>query len=419
MPDNLVSDLFWEEKKIKLKDLKEYSRNPRRISKDDFEKLKKSMEESGYNQRLLVDVDNTIIAGHQRYQVFKKLKFEEIPILKPNRKLTEDEFKRINIQDNVGFGEWDIDQLANDFDIPQLLEWGMPEDLFKGLDPEPEEEIEEVDGQDEIPETPVNPVTKNGNLWILGKHKLICGDSTKQESLNKLISEKKAKMIFTDPPYNTGMNSKTNSGSTRLNHFFDDNYTQPEWLQFLKDMCISIYSVLEKDSVAYICFTWKRNHELFNELVKSFEVSNVIVWDKVVHGLGSDYKYTYELINVCKKGRPKLNTHYSEEKEYSDVWHIQRQVGRNEEHATQKPVKLIERAVKHATFPEDTVMDLFAGSGSTLIACEKMNRNCSAIELEPKYVDTIIKRWQDLTGEEAYLQESGKTYNELAKEADA
>lgn len=209
-------------------------------------------------------------------------------------------------------------------------------------------------------------------------------------------------MAFTDPPYNTGMSAKSNAGSTRLNHFFNDNFSDSEWAIFLPKIVDALDKCTKDDSVSYVSFGWKRNHELVPLISKKFKLSNIIIWDKVVHGLGSDYQYTYEVINVCKKGKPKIESHQGEQ-EYQDVWHIQRKVGRNDEHATAKPVELCERAIRHASQPKGTVLDLFGGSGSTLIAAEQTDRTCYMMELDPKYCDVIIKRWETLTGLRAEL----------------
>jgi DNA modification methylase len=266
---------------------------------------------------------------------------------------------------------------------------------------ESEQPLNEID-EDEIPEPPVEPITKLGDIWQLGRHRLMCGDSTDIKQIDKLTLNQKAIMAFTDPPYNTGMSSKTNAGSTRLNHFFDDNFSEEEWAEFLPKIVYALDYCTEINSVSYITFGWKRNHELIPILQKYFKVSNIIIWDKVVHGLGSDYQYTYELVNVCKKGKPKIDSHQGDN-EYQDVWHIQRQLGKNKDHATAKPVELCERAIRHASHKNQIIIDLFGGSGSTLIAAEQIERICYMMELSPKYCDVIIKRWENLTGEKAVL----------------
>lgn len=281
----------------------------------------------------------------------------------------------------------DLKQL--NFDMEQFgfdeLDFGLEEEIV-------EDEIPEIDEEHE-------PIVKLGDIWQLGKHRLMCGDSTVKENVGKLMNGNKADMVFTDPPYNTGMVGNA-SHSTWLSGMFNDSYTDNEWQKLMESFCNMYYDFLKDNSVAYICLDWRRNHELIPHIKKYFHLSNVIVWDKIVHGLGSDYKYTYELINVCKKGKPIINNRQGE-KEYQDIWHIQRKIGRDEDHATKKPIELCCRAIRHASKQEDIVLDLFGGSGSTLIACEQLDRICYMMELEPKYCDVIIKRWEALTGDEA------------------
>ena len=205
------------------------------------------------------------------------------------------------------------------------------------------------------------------------------------------MNGKTADMVFTDPPYNTGMWEK-NSGSTWLNHMFNDNYTDEEWGKFMQSF-VSIYNECMKDNtVCYMCLDRRRNHELIPYIKKYFHLSNIIVRDKVVHGLWSDYKYTYELINVCKKWKPVIDTHQWEDREYSDVWHIQRKMGKDEDHATKKPIEIINRALRHASKNNDIILDLFWWSWSTMVACHQLERKCYMQEFDPKYCQVIIDR---------------------------
>jgi DNA modification methylase len=391
----------WREEKRKIKDLKDYDKNPRRISKDVFEKLVDSIKQDGYHGRIMVYGD-IILGGHQRKKALLKAGYknsDEIAVIVPNRELSDDEFNRLNIRDNLPYGEFDFDILANDFDADKLIEWGMPEEWLLGKE---FEDIEVEDSDDESPDPPADPSAKLGDVYILGDHRVMCGDATSITSVEKLMNGNIADMVFTDPPYNTGMKPK--SGSTRLSHMFNDSFTDEQWDELLSGFIANAWAFMKEDSVAYICLDWRRNHEIVKHIDTVFKRSNLIVWDKVVHGLGSDYKYTHEFINVCKKGKPKLTTNQNEDKEYSDVWHIQRKTGKDEEHATKKPIELILRPIRHASKKNDLVLDLFGGSGSTLVACEKSGRRCYMMELSPSYVDVIVARWEKLTGEKAVLE---------------
>jgi DNA modification methylase len=256
----------------------------------------------------------------------------------------------------------------------------------------------------------------------MANHRLMCGDATMIDDVEKVMKGEKADMVFTDPPYNTGMTPESQSsangntlwkgnkkGNGWLGHMFSDDYTDEEWQQFMADFCLIYWSQMKENTGAYICLDWRRNYELIPHIKKHFKLSNTVVWDKVVHGLGSDYKYTYELINVCKKGKPEMDTHQGD-REYSDVWHIQRKIGKNKEHATAKPVEIVERCMRHASKPNSIVIDYFMGSGTTLISAQKNNRICYGLELSEQYCDVIVKRWQDWTGEKATLESSGELF---------
>ena len=215
------------------------------------------------------------------------------------------------------------------------------------------------------------------------------------------------------------MTEKKQGDSTRLSHMFNDSYTDEEWQEFMSDFCNAYDVATDKNAFIFVCLDWRRSHELVSHLKKHWKFSNLIIWDKMVHGLGSDYKYTHEFIHVCKKGKPPLAANKEGEKEYQDVWRIQRKMGRDDEHATKKPIELCERAIRHGSKYKDIVLDLFCGSGSTLIACEKNNRLCRTSELDPRYVDGTIKRWEQFTGKKAIHIESGKTYEELKQERES
>lgn len=264
---------------------------------------------------------------------------------------------------------------------------------------EPIDKLDPQCDEDEVPETKESFV-KIGDIWVLGNHRLMCGDSTSIDAVEKLMDGNKADMVFTDPPYNTGMTAKKQGDSTWLNHMFNDKFSDDEWQHLISSFCSNYWISMKDNAVAYICLDWRRSHELVPEIKKNFKFSNLIIWDKMIHGLGSDYKYTHEFIHVCKKGNPELKTNHGLE-DYKDIWHIQRKMGRDEEHATKKPIEIIERAIFHATKNGELVLDLFGGSGSTLIACEKTQRKCFMMELDPHYCSVIVERWQKYTGKDA------------------
>jgi len=422
-------------KRVLVSTLKPFSKNSRTHSDEQIDQLVNSINEFGFTNPLLIDSDNTIIAGHCRLLAAKKLGLDDVPCVVLDD-LTDIQKRALVIADNklaLNAG-WDTTILIKEiqalqdasFDI-ELTGFGLDEiaDLM------PEVLVDGLCDDDEVPDITANPITKLGDIWLLGEHRLKCADSTCLEAVDRLMNGEKADMVFTDPPYNTGMTSESqkgsgglwkgnSGGSTRLSHMFNDSYTPEEWQTFMASFMASYWMLMKDNAVAYICLDWRRNHELIPHIeATGFKRSNIIVWDKMVHGLGSDYKYTYELINVCKKGDIKLDTHQGDDREYSDVWHIQRKMGKNEEHATAKPIELMERAIRHGSKPQQLIVDLFGGSGSTLIACEKTKRKCFMMELSPAYCDVIINRWQKFTGKDAVLLSTGQKHKDLCYEQNA
>ena len=389
------------EKKF-LKDLKPAEYNPRKANAKQEGHLKASLEKFGVVEPVIVncnkDRENIIVGGHFRVRELKKLGYKEVDCVIVDLSL-EDE-KELNIRLNANTGDFDWDLLANNFEIEELNEWGLEV---------PDMEVEELEAKEDDfdAEPPAEPITVLGDLYEIGEHRLLCGDSTIINNVEKLMGGGFADMVFTDPPYNTGMTSKTQAGgnpntlwkgngkkscSIRLSHMFDDDYTDEEWNKFLNDFINSYFLFVKDDSVCYICLDWRRSHELVPKAKNAgFKFSNLIVWDKMVHGLGSDYKYTHEFLHVFKKGKPELKTNQGEQ-DYKDIWHIQRKMGKDEEHATKKPIELCERAINHASKKNDLVLDLFLGSGSTMVASHQLKRKCYGMELDPKYCDVIVKR---------------------------
>lgn len=408
-----MSDI--KSKEIKLIDIFEIIPNPKNANRHSIEQIKrleKLIKYQGFRNPLVIsNRTGFLLAGHGRLEAAKNLGIEKLPVTYQDFENEAQEYSYL-VSDNeiARWAELDYQSLYDelqgieieDIDLLGIEDFKLPE--IEELDPQTDE--------DEVPEVE-HPITRRGDVWLLGRHRLMCGDSTMIDDVEKLMNGEKADMVFTDPPYNTGMQAK--AGSTWLSHMFNDKFTDEEWSHLLSGFTVNAYQFLKDNTAGYFCLDWRRNHELQEHLRNCFKISNVIVWDKVVHGLGSDYKYTYELINVCKKGKPELDTHQGD-REYSDVWHIQRKMGKDKDHATKKPIELIERCLRHATKPNQSCLDLFGGSGSTLIACEKNNRYSFNMELSEHYCDVIINRWQKYTGKKATLEINGQTYEDLKEE---
>lgn len=378
-------------KSEKIGSLIPYGKNAKKHPPKQIQQVANSIKEFGFNQPIVVDKDNVVIVGHGRLEAAKKLGLKEVPVIVVD--LSEEQAKSYRLADNkLNESEWDMGLVVEELK-------GLTDEMFDLTGFEKDLIVEADEKDDEVPELPEEPVSKLGDIYQLGSHRLMCGDSTKLDEVEKLMAGQKADMVLTDPPYNTGMQEK--GDSTRLSHMFNDSYTPEQWEKFLTDVFANYYAVTKGEAAFYVSIDWRKVADIKRHLELIMPVSNVIVWDKMVHGLGSDYKYTYELIVVAKKGKPKISNRFGTD--YQDVWHIQRQTGRNKDHATAKPVELLEKPIKHATKQDDVVIDLFGGSGSTLIACEKLQRKCYMMELDPKYCDVIVKRWEDFTGEKAIL----------------
>lgn len=401
---------------VPLKDLKPHPKNRNKHPDEQIDRLAKLYEYHGVRHPIIVSkLSGYIVVGHGRKAAALKAGLKEFPVVYQD--FADETAEYAFIQSDNAIASWseldlsainsDIIDLGPDFDLDML---GIRDFVL-----EPIEKLDPQCDEDEVPDVLPEPKVVLGDLFILGKHRLLCGDSTAITDVERLMDGKKADMVFTDPPYNTGMSSKPNRGSTRLSHMFDDDFSDDEWQNLLASLSSNYWIITKDSAVAYISLDWRRSHELV-PVVKSagFKFSNLIVWDKMVHGLGSDYKYTHEFIHVFKKGKPDINSHQGDQ-EYQDVWHIQRKIGKDEDHATKKPIELIERSLRHASQIGNIVADLFGGSGSTLIACEKTDRQCFMMELDPHYCGVILDRWQKFTGKKA-IREDGKSWDDLKAE---
>lgn len=355
--------------------------NPRLIKDDKYKKLVKSLKEfpeMATVRPVVIDENNVILGGNMRYKAMIEAGWEDIPVHQVTN-WTEEQKKEFIVKDNLGFGDWDYDVLANDYDLTDLEGWGMEiaEDLLPVKEVEEDEppQVDEVNG----------PVSKLGEVYQLGRHKLVCGDSTKIEDVDKLMDGNKADMVFTDPPY--GYEYKSNYQSKHKQLLNDDNF-----LDFLP---LST-SFSQDNSAHYICCGWQTVH-VWRKMVEDngLEVKNMIIWKKNNWSMGDlkgAYAGQYEIILFVHKGRVTLDNGRDR-----DVWEFDRVPPTD--HPTMKPVGLVSRAINNHM--SNTVLDLFGGSGSTLIACEQTNRTCYMMELDLKYCDVIRKRYHKfVTGSE-------------------
>ena len=408
---------------VATKEIIPYARNPRK-NEDAIAKVSASLKEYGWQQPIVVDAEMVIIAGHTRLEAAKRLKMEKVPIHIAD-KLTEAQVKAFRIADNrvSQEAEWDMDLLkielgdleGLDFDLSLT---GFDDDELNALMLEAVEEG--LTDEDAAPEPPTDPIAVRGDVWQLGKHRVMCGDSTSVDDFQKLMDGQKSDMIFTDPPYGMSYGGGRAAGSTKKGATVkahgmikNDDLQGESLVQLVADAVYNSLSFTKEGSALYSCLTWRTYSEFeqaLNEMDKP--VKACIVWDKKSIGLGqANYRPQHEFIFYC-------GGQWYGDKSQSDVWHLSRGNTGEYVHPTQKPVELIEQALNNSSKSGDIVIDCFGGSGSTLIACEKLARESRLMELDEKYVDAIVLRWQDFTGKEATHEETGKTYNEMKAERD-
>lgn len=387
--------MIWHTETRKISELKNWEDNPRTISKEAYQELKESIDDLGNFEPLVVNVDGTVIAGNQRLRVHIENGDSEVEVSVPERELTEEEIKKIGIISNRHSGEWDMDKLANEFE-DVLEELG-----FDDLMPEVELDVEEDDYEE--PED-LEIKVKTGEVWQLGKHRLMCGDSTKIEDVEKLMNGQKADMVFTDPPYGVNYASKNeflnnqDEGNRIQVDIENDTMTLDETSDFIYKCFVNIRLFLAEKSSYYI--TAPQGGDLLMMMMMmqkaGIPLRHMLIWVKNNHVLGrTDYNYKHEPILFGW-----INTHnfYGKGDWQFSTWEIDKPL-KNDLHPTMKPIALMVNAILNSTLKENIVLDLFGGSGSTLIACEQTNRVCYMMELDERYATVILDRWEKLTGE--------------------
>lgn len=378
-----------------LSELIPYSKNPRK-NDEAVEFVANSIKEFGFKVPIVIDGDGIIVAGHTRYKAAKKLKLTEVPCIIADD-LTEEQIKAYRLADNrvAEKSEWDIDLLSGELD--DILNIDMAQfDFDLSLDEE-ETEVAEDDFDGELPE---EPKAKLGDTYKLGNHRLMCGDSTSVTDVEKLMYGNKADMVFTDPPYGLNYSGGRTGGSNKPAHgkILNDELKEIE----LGNLICNVFMFNKSEADVYICCSPIIQKPFLDWLeTQGKEINAVIVWDKKQAGLGyMAYRRQCEFILFVKGGQ----FHKGDKSDF-DLWSISKENTSEYVHGTQKPIGVPARAIKNSCKEDDIVLDLFGGSGSTLIACEQLNRNCYMMELDPKYVDVIINRWEQFTGQQAELIE--------------
>lgn len=365
---------------LPIKTLKPYEKNTRKHQKKDVDNIARSIEKYGMCDAIGIwGEQNIIVEGHGRMLACKQLGMTEVPVVRLDH-LTDEQRREYAIAHNATaeLSEWDLDILPDELADLDLGDF----DFDFGIDDE-EEETEIV--EDEAPEVDedAEPIAKLGDVWQLGRHRLMCGDSTDKSTVELLMDGKKADMVFTDPPYNIGYQGVSDKRTIK-----NDKMTDDDFVDFLE-------KALMPCETMYVCCSWQYSH-LFRQALENIgqKIKAMIIWDKVNPAQHLDkYFKQHEIIWYCGAfgGEKTLR---------GDVWQCKRQ--KNTVHPTMKPLELIGMALQDQP-KKKIVYDGFGGSGSTLIACEQLDRTCYMMELDPKYCDVIIKRWETLTGEKAVL----------------
>jgi DNA modification methylase len=392
-----------------------WARNPRTHSEAQIAQIAASIAEFGFNNPILVDTNAGIIAGHGRLLAARKLELTEVPVIVLDH-LTEKQKRAYVIADNqlalnAGWDEellrlelatlagenFDINLIG--FDDVELARLLAAQDAAEGLT-----------DADAVPELPETPISAAGDLWMLGSHRLLVGDATNQDDVARLMASDAADLVFTDPPYNVNYEGYTEDHLT----IQGDRMSDAEFKQFLKDAFRSCRAVVKPGASLYVCHSSSWQREFQNALeAAGFEIRCQIIWAKNTFAWGfGRYKFQHE---------PVFYTHVAGQKDpwYGDksqstLWE-EKKPAANRVHPTAKPVELVERALLNSSKAGDIVADLFGGSGSTLIACQRRNRKARLMEIDPKYADCIVRRYQEYTGNQGVLEVDRRSFNEVAQ----
>jgi len=381
-----------------------YARNPRK-NDEVVDKMAAAIQEFGFRIPVVARSDGAVVDGHLRLKAAQRLGLKEVPVALADD-LSEAQIKAFRLLANrsASWAEWDDELLQ--LELEDLQELGFDLSMTGFSD---EELADLIDGEESeagltdenaVPETPVEPVSKLGDLYILDNHRLLCGDSTAMENVERVLDGTLADMVFTDPPYNVDYGNAAKDKMRGNNRQIMNDNLGDGFEKFLHDACANMIAVCK--GAIYVCMSSSELHTLQNAFTAAGgKWSTFVIWAKNTFTLGrSDYQRQYEpILYGWKQG---TDHYWCGARDQGDVWFVNKPV-KNELHPTMKPVELVERAIRNSSKSRDIVLDCFGGSGTTMIACEKSGRQCRMIELDPKYCDVIVKRWEEFTGKKADL----------------
>jgi len=407
-----VSNLLLHVEQWLIDRLLPYARNSRTHTPEQVAQIAASIAEFGFVNPILVAGDGIIIAGHARLLAARKLKMTEVPVIVLDH-LSDTQRRALVLADNrlAMSAGWDEDMLR--VELEALKEGAFDLDIVGFTDEEIEEILAGPDqsnggltDEDDASEPQEQAFTVAGDVWVLGEHRLLCGDATVLADVEKVLAGGLADMVFTDPPYNVAYEGKTAKKLT-----IDNDALGGKFYEFLREASANMLAMTK--GAIYMCMSSSELHTLFRAFTDAGgHWSTFVIWAKHHFTLGrSDYQRMYE--PILYGWRDGTQHFWCGDRNQGDVWFIKRPMA-NLEHPTMKPVELVEKAIRNSSKTRDTILDPFGGSGTTLIACQKAGRQARLIELEPKYCDVIVRRWEEFTGQEAKLEADGRTYKAVA-----
>lgn len=411
----------WRNDRRKVKDLIPWAGNPRKISPENLGQLKASIERFGYAAPVVINADYTIVAGHMRTRAMMELGMgdTEVDVRIASRQLNEEELSELAIRDNANRGDWDVEKML-EMDLELLKKIGLSDQILNKIS-----RMTAIEKAEQVPDPPLEAKAKPGEIYRLGAHRVMCGSATDPDDMAKLMAGETAQVVVTDPPYNINYSGR---GKNTSNKIEGDNQTEAAFREFLEKIFKNLARHTDERAAMYCCYA-SRTHREFEDALNAagWEVRNQIIWVKTVASMGwGNYRWKHEPIFYCHKDGQGTDfygdrTNYTEWKEELDdeallqkfkeiiqkdetegqttVWRVKREV--DYKHPTQKPVQLIKIALSNSSRPGEIVLDACGGSGSTLMAAELISRRAYLMEIDPRYVDVEIERWENLTGKKA------------------